>query len=142
MTGMVFLMLIVLALVVGLGSLLVAMQARAGQAAQRDGQRHYPQGHWMGVGISIGLVIGMGLGLPMGLAMDNIAIGVALGPGMGLSIGVAIGVALERKHKDEIRPLTDAERKARSWGAWLGVAFLLLGVLVLFSILVFTGVLT
>lgn len=142
MTSMVFLMIVVLALVVGIGLLLVAMQARAGQAVQRDGQRQYPQGHWMGVGISIGLVIGMGLGLPIGLAMDKTAIGIALGPGMGLSLGVAIGYALEQKHKDEIRSLTDAEQKARSWGLVVGLAILLLGALVLLGMLVFMGSLT
>ena len=142
MTSMVFLMIIVLALVVGIGLLLVAMQARAGQAVQRDGQRQYPQGHWMGVGISIGLVIGMGLGLPIGLAMDKIAIGVALGPGIGVALGAAIGSALEQKHKDEIRPLTDTEHKTRKWGLFLALAILSVGVLVLFGMLVFTGVLT
>jgi uncharacterized BrkB/YihY/UPF0761 family membrane protein len=121
MTSMVFLMIVVLALVMGIGLLLVAMQARAGQAVQRDGQRQYPQGHWMGVGISIGLVIGMG---------------------MGLSLGVAIGYALEQKHKDEIRSLTDAEQKARSWGLVVGLAILLLGALVLLGMLVFTSFLT
>ena len=141
MTSMVFLMIIVLALVVGIGLLLVAMQARAGQAVQRDGQRQYPQGHWMGVGISIGSVIGMGLGLPIGLAMDKIAIGVALGPGIGVALGAAIGSALEQKHKDEIRPLTDAERKTRLWGVFLGLVIMSLGVLVLLGMLFFRGVL-
>ena len=54
----------------------------------------------------------------------------------------AIGSALEQKHKDEIRPLTDTEQKTRKWGLFLALAILSVGVLVLFGMLVFTGVLT
>jgi len=58
-----------------------------------------------------------------------------------VALGAAIGSALEQKHKDEIRPMTDVERKTRSWGVSLGLVILSLGVLVLLGMLVFLGVL-
>jgi preprotein translocase subunit YajC len=80
----------------------------------------YPEGHYIGLGLALGMAIGM----PLGLAMDNIA----LGPGMGLPIGLAIGVALEKKHKAELRPLTENEKKAKRIAALGGIIALVIGV--------------
>lgn len=65
----------------------------------------YPKGFLMEYGTGIGVAIGAGIGAAIG----NIAIGVAI----GVAIGAAIGSQLERKHKDEIRPLTVEEKKIR-----------------------------
>ena len=81
-----------------------------------------PKGYWMGHGIAIGMPIGIGTGVAMG----NIAIGAA----MGVAIGTAIGSGLEKKHKDEIRPLTDEEQKLRNQSIMMCTGTLLVGVIV------------
>ena len=73
---------------------------------------------------------GIGMGLPIGMcigvAMGNIAIGVAI----GVAIGTAIGSGLEKKHKDEIRPLTAEEEKLKRQSIIFSVGTLTLGMLV------------
>ena len=76
----------------------------------------------MNKGIGIGIAIGTGIGV----AMKNIAIGV----GVGAAIGAAIGSSLEKKHKDEIRPLTEAEKKLKTQSIMFTVGILLTGVVV------------
>lgn len=76
--------------------------------------RKYPKGHWMAVGISIGVAIGVA----MGPLFDNIGIGIAI----GVAIGSGIGAALEQKNKDNIRPLTEQERKRQKWSVVIGMA--------------------
>lgn len=77
-------------------------------------ERKYPKGYWMGVGISIGVAIGVALG-PI---FDNIGIGIAI----GVAIGSGIGASLEQKNKDNIRPLTEQEKKRQKWGVVIGLA--------------------
>jgi hypothetical protein len=84
-------------------------------------ERKYPKGYWMGVGISIGVAIGVALG-PI---FDNIGIGIAI----GIAIGSGIGASLERKNKDNIRPLTEQEQKRQKLGVVIGLA--LVGILFL-----------
>ena len=125
-----------------LGMLALVVAARAARqtpgkrtpdlAAQQD---KYPEGHWLGVGMAIGIALGAGLGVPIGIALDNLALGLALGPGMGVAIGVAIGSALEQRHKDEIRPLTEHERRTRTGATTAGVLILAIGMMALAAIL-------
>ena len=124
------LMVLVFGLISVIGLLIVALwRARTISALSSTSQTgQYAEGYWLNKGISLGLVLGLALGLPLGLALENIAIGAAVGSGCGLSIGVAIGSAWERQHQNEIRPLTDSERRARSRAASIGVVALLLGV--------------
>ena len=82
----------------------------------------YPKGYWMSKGIGIGVAIGVG----MGIAMNNIPVGV----GAGVAIGAAIGSRLEKKHKDEIRPMTDEEKKLKKQSILLVFGTLLIGILV------------
>jgi hypothetical protein len=98
--------------------------ARSGQTsgAGTTVDERRPEGYWMGSGMAIG----MGIGIPLGLVMDNLALGIAMGAGMG----VAIGAGLEQKYKANLRPLTDAELRARRWAVGLGLAVLALGVAV------------
>jgi hypothetical protein len=117
-----------MAVVIGLLMVIALWRARTfSDPNSLDQPGKYAEGYWLNKGISLGLVLGMALGLPLGLATDNIAIGVALGPGFGLSLGAAIGSAWERQHQNEIRPLTDSERRARSRAALIGVIALVLG---------------
>jgi len=92
-------------------------------------RKTYPEGHWMGIGMGIGVVICMPLGFIMGIVMDNIPIGIALGPALGVGLGVGIGAGLEAKYKDQIRPLTEKEKRTRKIAVILGVTFLVIGVL-------------
>ena len=90
-------------------------------------ERKYPKGYWMAVGISIGVAIGVALG-PL---FDNIGIGIAI----GIAIGSGIGASLERKNKDNIRPLTEQEQKRQKLGVVIGLA--LVGILVLALIIAY-----
>jgi hypothetical protein len=126
--------LICLAGVIGLVIVVALWRVRTADGPDsQTGKR--PEGYWQSLGISLGLVLGMAIGLPLGIAMDNIAIGMALGPGFGLSIGVAIGAALEQKHKHELRPLTESERRAPSRATLIGIGALVLGLAALIVVL-------
>jgi hypothetical protein len=84
-------------------------------------EKKYPKGYWTAVGISIGVAIGVA----MGPIFDNIGIGIAI----GIAIGSGIGASLERKNKDNIRPLTEQEQKRQKLGVVIGLA--LVGILFL-----------
>jgi ABC-type nickel/cobalt efflux system permease component RcnA len=125
---------VVLVLVSGI---LIAMLLRASRRSQyhrvdpdpASPGGKYAEGYWMGIGIGMGLIAGMVLGFGLGLALGNSGLGMAIGPGMGLAIGIAIGAALEQQHKNEIRPLTSEERRARSRMTIVGLVTLAMGVL-------------
>lgn len=87
----------------------------------------HPKGYWMGVGISVGVAIGVALG-PL---FENIGIGIAL----GIALGSGIGASLERRHKDDLRPLTEQEQKRQKWGIAIGLV--LTTVLMVFLIIVY-----
>lgn len=103
--------------------------ARTGQGPTMQGK--YPEGHWMSIGLCIGIAIGCIPSL-LGLLFDEMSSFVAIGPAIGCGLGFAIGSALERKHKDELRPLTMEEQRFRSWLALFGLGALALLVLSLF----------
>jgi len=92
-------------------------------------QETYPKGHWMGVGIGIGIGFGIPIGIVMGILVDNITLGISLGPAMGVGVGSGLGAVLEAKHKDQIRPLTEREKRTRKVLTILGVSVLFLGIL-------------
>jgi hypothetical protein len=118
-------------IVAGLGIVLVVTRrkVRADQEPATLGKK--PQGYWMGVGIALGLPVGYLLAFIIGVLMDETSSFVAIGPALGGGLGVAIGSALEHKHKNEIRPLTEAEQKVRRWAILGGGLLVLLGVLAL-----------
>lgn len=91
----------------------------------------YPKGYWMSQGISMGIAIGAGLGVALG----NIAIGVPI----GVAIGAAIGSELEKKHKDEIRPITDEEKQLRKQSILFVTGIFMLGVIVFILFYFLTG---
>ena len=116
--------------VVGVGVILFVLVRNVRAAQDPKTQGKYPQGHWMGIGMLIGLAIGSIPSLA-GILFDEMSSFVAIGPAVGCGLGVAIGSALEQKHKNEIRPLTEAEQKMRSWAIGTGMLLVFLGVLVL-----------
>lgn len=76
-------------------------------------ESRHPKGYWMSVGISIGIAIGVALG-PI---FDNLGTGI----GIGVAIGSGIGASLEQKNKDNIRPMTELEKKRQKWGVAVGL---------------------
>lgn len=81
----------------------------------------YPEGYWINQGISIGIALGAGVGV----ALDSLAIGI----GGGIAIGAGIGKKLTNDHADEIRPITDEEKKLRRQTILFTTATLILGIL-------------
>ena len=82
----------------------------------------HPKGYWMEQGLGVGVAIGVGIGV----ALNNVAMGIAI----GVAIGVAIGSGNGKKHKDEIRPITDEEKKLKKQSALFLIGMILLGVIV------------
>ena len=68
----------------------------------------------MGIGISIGIAIGVA----MGPIFDNFGVGI----GIGVAIGSGLGAALERKNKDNVRPLTEQEQTRQKQSITIGLA--------------------
>ncbi len=128
--------LVVLGVVIVAFVLLRNMRTAQGPAVQGK----YPQGHWMSIGMCIGIALGC---IPsfMGLLFDQMAPFVGIGPAIGCGLGGAIGSALEQSHKDELRPLTEAERQTRTRLTVIGLgvlALLVLSLFVLGGIVLFT----
>ena len=117
--------------VVGVGVVIVVLARNARTARGPAIAVKYPQGHWMSIGMSIGIAMGLIPSLA-GILVDEMASFVAIGPAIGCGLGVAIGSALEQKHKDELRPLTEAERRVRFRLTLVGLGTLALLVLSLF----------
>lgn len=116
---------------VGVGMFLVVLLRRVRTAQGPTMRGKYPQGHWMNIGICMGIALGCIPSL-VGLVFDQMAPFVGIGPAIGLGLGVAIGTALERKHKDELRPPTEKERRVRFRLTLIGLGALALLVLSLF----------
>jgi len=82
----------------------------------------HPKGHYMSRGVGAGIAIGAGIGTAMG----NVAIGLPI----GIALGIAIGTSQEKKHADELRPMTEKEKRAKRKGL-IAMFGLLVGVMVL-----------
>jgi hypothetical protein len=80
----------------------------------------YPKGYWMNQGIGTGIAIGAGIGV----ALDSLAIRI----GIGIAIGTSIGSGLEKKHKDEIRPLVKEEEELKKQTTFFILGTLILGI--------------
>ena len=117
--------------VVGVGVILFVLVRNVRAAQDPTTQGKYPQGHWMSIGMCIGIAMGSIPSL-VGILFDDMSSFVAIGPAIGCGLGVAIGSALERKHKDELRPLTEEEQRVRFRLTLIGLGALALLVLSLF----------
>ena len=82
----------------------------------------HPKGYYL----SKGLAIGIPLGIPFGLIIDNIAIGIPI----GVAIGSAIGSAWEKKHENELRPLTKEEEELKKKNMLFLLGFGVIGFIV------------
>ncbi|MEL4305705.1 hypothetical protein [Methanococcoides sp. LMO-2] len=122
-------------------ALLIGLLLNIGVKKSDDGQGPvmYPKGYWLGRGIAIGILLGIPLGIVLGISTENIGLGIALGPAMGLALGSAIGSVLEKKHKENLRPLTEEERRVQRMLLVFTISFLILGVTVLFIIFYLLG---
>lgn len=100
------------------------------QEAIRKENSGYPEGYWMSKGIGIGIAIGAGIGIAMG--------SIPIGVGIGVAIGAAIGSGLEKKHKDEIRPMTAEEKKLKKQSVLFTFAVLIIGIVFFMGIYYFT----
>ncbi|MBP1908027.1 hypothetical protein [Methanolobus bombayensis] len=85
----------------------------------------YPRGHYMGQGLAIGIAIG----IPIALILENIFYGYMI----GLILGTFLGSRNEKKHENELRPLTPKERDLRK------KMVLIFGALFIFGILMFVA---
>ncbi len=90
----------------------------------------YPKGYWMERGVGVGIAIGAGIGVAIG----NLPIGIAI----GAAIGTAIGSFWEKKHKDEIRPITDEEKELRRQSMLFAAGTMAVGVVVFLIIYLVT----
>ena len=89
----------------------------------------HPKGYYMNQGIALGMVIG----IMIGIGMDNIGAGIAI----GIAIGAGIGSTQEKKHKDELRPMTEKETSMNKYSVIAGVGLLFVGLLLLMGIYYF-----
>ena len=127
--------------VVGIGMVMFVLLRNVRTAQGPALQGKYPQGHWMSIGMCIGIAIGCVPSLA-GILFDEMSSFVAIGPAIGCGLGVAIGSALERKHKDELRPLTEEEQRVRSRMTLVAlgaIALLVLSLVVLSGIVLFAS---
>jgi len=127
--------------VVGIGMVMFVLLRNVRTAQGPALQGKYPQGHWMSIGMCIGIAIGCVPSLA-GILFDEMSSFVAIGPAIGCGLGVAIGSALERKHKDELRPLTEEEQRVRfrmTLVALGAIALLVLSLVVLGGIVLFAS---
>ena len=130
-TWILFAISVAVIVVVGIGMVMFGLLRNVRTAQDPATQGKYPQGHWMSIGMCIGIAMGSIPSL-VGLLIDDMSSWAGIGPAVGLGFGVAIGSALERKHKDELRPLTEAEQRVRFRSTLFGLGALALLVLSLF----------
>ena len=130
-TWILFAISIAVIVIVGIGMVMFVLLRNVSAAQGPAMQGKYPQGHWMSIGMCIGVAIGAVPAL-VGILLDNMSSWAGIAPAIGLGLGIAIGSALERKHKDELRPMTEEEQRLRSRLVLAGLGALVLLVLSVF----------
>ncbi len=108
----------VLIVVFGVVAIYASRETRA--ETKRTGK--YPKGHYLSQGMGIGIAIGAAIGL----AMDTIAVGIPI----GIAIGAAIGASMEKKHAQELRPMTEKERTMKRRAVALTFVLLIVTMLI------------
>ena len=118
MPGSLIPLIAVLVVVFGVVAIYASRETRA--ETSRTGK--HPKGYYMSQGMGIGIAIGASIGL----AMDNIAVGIPI----GIAIGAGIGSSREKKHAQDLRPMTEKEKTMKQRGVLLAFALLIVTVLI------------
>lgn len=93
-------------------------------------ESRHPKGYWMSVGL------GIAIGAALGPVLDNFGTGI----GSGIAIGAGLGTALEQRNKDNLRPLTEDEKRTQKRGIIAGMVILfILAVLFIINHFMQTG---
>ncbi len=132
MTALIRLLMLVVFSVVLLG---IGMVLRATRRRASDAPELYAEGYFIGTGLGVGLALGIVLGTVLSLLLQNVGLGIALGPAVGVAVGMGLGVIWEQRNQARIRPLSEAEKRARTVAMVTGAAILLLGMATLLVIL-------
>lgn len=96
-----------------------------------NGDKKYPEGHFLGLWMGIGMAIFSGLGIALSAIAGNYAF-IGIGPAIGVGFGLPIGQAIENKYKAQgrIRPLTEKEKQSRKNLLIAGILLFLAGIVV------------
>ncbi|MDD3421558.1 MAG: hypothetical protein PHS47_04590, partial [Methanocellales archaeon] len=92
---------------------------------EKEKNKTYPEGHFVGMWMGIGIAIFSGFGIPLSIATGNPGF-MGIGPAIGVAFGLAIGSSIEAKYEKEgkIRPLTKDEKHKREMLVTAGIAVL------------------
>ena len=115
---------IIAVMIVVLGVFAIIQSRKAAEIRKKH--PGYPKGYWLNRGLGIGI----GVGLPIGIALQNIAVGIAI----GVAMGIAIGSGKEKKHRDEMRPITEEEAKLKFQSILVSAGTLLFGIIVFMAV--------
>ena len=98
---------------------------------KNEGDKQYPEGHFIGLWMCIGVAVFTALGVAISAAIQNFAF-IGIGPAIGVGFGLPVGQAMENKYKEQgkIRPLTAAEKKNRKNLLIGGILLFVAGVVV------------
>ena len=110
-------------LIVAFGAVAIYVSRETRAETKKTGK--YPKGYYMSQGMGIGIAIGAAIGI----AMETVAIGIPI----GIAIGAGIGASREKKHAQELRPMTEKEKQMK----WRGIALMV--VLLIVTILIAVG---
>ncbi len=116
-------LILIMVITAALVTLLTSRKRRADPDAAALRARR-PQGFWTGAGAAVGLALGVLLGVIFGHTVGVSSGGVVIGAVLGIATGAFVGAILERRHRDEARPLTKDEKRARRWMIGVGVVAL------------------
>ena len=105
---------------------LVIMALKIKKQSQDSSVTH-SRGHYINKGIATFMPLGYAISIPIGIAVRNVIVAVALGPAIGLVIGVIIGTSNEKRHKNDLRPLTDSELKLKKVSQCMLTGLIILG---------------
>ncbi|MDD4898811.1 MAG: hypothetical protein PHY70_05475, partial [Methanocellales archaeon] len=64
---------------------------------EKEKNKTYPEGHFVGMWMGIGIAIFSGFGIPLSIATGNPGF-MGIGPAIGVAFGLAIGSSIEAKY--------------------------------------------
>jgi len=93
-------------------------------------EEKYPEGYYQSKGLALGIGLGYIIMFALLLLIDRMKSFVYLAPTTGILLGLLIGNYLEKKHKDELRPLTKEEKRRKKQLKISVLVFLIIGIIV------------